>query len=57
MALTHDVVGSNPTTPVSISKIFQKTKKTYSEGECLSAIVRMGIIYVYGKEARVQTVV
>ena len=57
MALTHDVVGSSPTTPVLISKIFQKTKKTYCEGECLSAVVRMGFYYVYGEEARVQTVV
>ena len=38
MALTHDVVGSNPTTPMSIPN-FPKNKK---EGECLSAIVRMG---------------
>ena len=53
MALTHDVVGSNPTTPMSISKIFPKTKK----GECLSAIVRMGFFTFNGREERVERLV
>ncbi len=54
-AVNRDVVGSNPT--VSAIKNFPKNKKDHVEGECLSAVVRMGFYYVYGEKTRVQTVV
>ena len=42
---------------VSAFQNFPKNKKDHVEGECLSAVVRMGFYYVYGEETRVQTVV
>lgn len=53
MALTHDVVGANPTTPMSISKIFPKTKRG-GVPVCHSAD---GHFYVYGKKPRVERLV
>lgn len=53
MALTHDVVGSNPTTPMSISKFSQKQKRG-GVPVCHSAD---GLFYVYAAEERVERLV
>ena len=52
--LNPRVVGSSPT--VSISN-FQNFPKKQKEGECLSAIVRMGFFTFYGTKERVERLV
>ena len=53
----QSVVGSSPTVSISNFQYFPKTKKSFQEGECLSAIVRMGIFTFNGREERIKRLV
>lgn len=49
------VVGSNPTVPNPIFKNFQKQKRVHRKRGSLSAIVRMGFVYVLWRIARIDS--